>query len=251
MEASAAATSTDDHEEAPSPAGDGPGPQQPEYVPPAEPGAGPGEDEDDDDRPVLEPPELDDHELLEPKTEHVERVIGPDIRGRDAKYIQKPLTYFGKIELYGLLGRAVQIVMEGDGGLGLDQLMDFANPKDMLGRLMSSLPGADTAPDADEDEVGLDDAAKMLAAFSKVISVAPGMMKEAYCIVLNIPLGHRKWAIEWGLPEIDDETGEDILHTFVDQNWGVMEDFFARELPKIAKRIVQARARHRQSVGDR
>ena len=37
--------------------------------------------------------------------------------------------------------------------------------------------------------------------------------------------------------------GKDILHTFIDQNWGVMEDFFAQELPKIVRRITKERRR--------
>jgi hypothetical protein len=40
---------------------------------------------------------------------------------------------------------------------------------------------------------------------------------------------------------MDDEMGKDILAAFIDQNWGVMEDFFVLELPKIVKRVVKAR----------
>jgi hypothetical protein len=43
---------------------------------------------------------------------------------------------------------------------------------------------------------------------------------------------------------MDDDMGKDILHAFVDQNWGVMEDFFAQELPKIVRRVAKARSRH-------
>jgi hypothetical protein len=75
-----------------------------------------------------------------------------------------------------------------------------------------------------------------------VVSIAPDLLYQAYCIALAIPKTHRNWAVEWAFPNMDDEMGMDILHTFIDQNLGVMEDFFGRELPKIMKRVVKARA---------
>lgn len=83
----------------------------------------------------------------------------------------------------------------------------------------------------------------MMAAFARVISLAPDLLKEAYCVILDVPKAHRNWAMEWSLTRLDDETGMDILHTFIDQNWGVMEDFFFQEIPKIGQRAAQARQR--------
>lgn len=201
-----------------------------------------------------EAPVVDDEEILEPKAMQIERVIGPDDNGHVGRYTQKPLSYFHKLELYGLLGRAVKVVMSGEDGLGVDDILDMGSPTKMVSKFVSSMtpPGADSAPDADEEKEGTDlaEAAKMMAAFAKVVSVAPEMLYEAYALILQAPKGHRKWLIERGLPTIDDEMGQDILHAFIDQNWGVMEDFFGQELPKIFKRTVQARKRHR-SGGDR
>jgi hypothetical protein len=85
------------------------------------------------------------------------------------------------------------------------------------------------------------EAGKVMAAFAQVVAMAPELLAQAYCVALAVPKTHRPWAIEWAFPNMDDEMGKDILHVFIDQNWGVMEDFFVQELPKIVKRIVKAR----------
>jgi hypothetical protein len=48
---------------------------------------------------------------------------------------------------------------------------------------------------------------------------------------------------------MDDEMGQDILHTFIAQNWKVMEDFFTREVPKVTQRVIQER--RKRSAGRR
>lgn len=183
-------------------------------------------------------------EELEPKELPVERVL-VDSRGKSVVYVQQPLRWFGKIKLYGVLGRAVEAVLEGDNPLGLGDVLDLANPRKMIDELMGRMPGADTMPDRDESPDAEVEAAKMMAAFAKVVTLAPDLLPEAYCIILNTPLLHKKWLLEWGLPEMDDEMGRDILETFVDQNWGVMEDFLINELPRIIRRAAKARERHR------
>lgn len=218
----------------------------PEYAPPAdaEPGNDPPidpEHPDDVDRPVEPPPVVDDEEVLEPRSLPITRTLR-DTKGSSRDYVQGPMLYFQKIELYGILGRAVKIVMDGEGGLGIDELMDMSRPKSLIEQLQAHLPGYDDAPDRDaDDQAGVEEAGKMLAAFARVVSVAPDLLKEAYCIVLDIPKGHRIWAMEWGLPRIDDEMGLDVLHAFLDQNWGVMEDFFVKEIPKLFRRAAKAR----------
>lgn len=158
-------------------------------------------------------------------------------------YIQKGLSWFGKLELYGLLGQAVKVVLEGDNPLGIGSMVNMAkNPRQMIYDLVGSLPGAEDAPDAPEVEQDVEvEAGKVLAAFAQVVAMAPDLVAQAYCVALAVPKTHRNWAIEWAFPNMDDEMGKDILHVFIDQNLGVMEDFFAQEMPKIVKRIVKAR----------
>jgi hypothetical protein len=161
-------------------------------------------------------------------------------------YIQQGLMWFGKLELYGLLGQAVRVVLEGDNPMGIGNMVDLVqDPRRMVSDLMGGLPGAEDAPDRTDAAQDMEvEAGKVMAAFAEVVAQAPQLLSHAYCIVLAIPKTHRNWAIEWAFPNMDDEMGKDILHTFVDQNWGVMEDFFVQELPKIVRRIAKARQKH-------
>lgn len=223
--------------------GDGPPPDVPYAAPlddePVEP-----EDHEpgDEDRELAPEVEVDDEEILEPKTLPVVRQL-TDAKGVSREYIQSSMLYFQKFELYGLLGRAVQIVMDGEKGLGLGDLGDIMNPRNLMDQIQQRMPGYEDAPDRAEDAINIEDASKMIAAFARVISASPDMLKEAYCIILDIPKAHRIWAMEWSLPKMDDETGSDVMHTFIDQNWALIEGFFFEEMPRIFKRAAQARAR--------
>jgi hypothetical protein len=237
-------------------------PARPEYeepvdLDPVEPVEETGEDEPPAPETTL-PPIVDPEgeiEALEDRSLPVERVLWSINRKGERveeKFTQKGLSWFGKIELYGLLAQAVKVVMEGENPLGIGQTLDFVqNPRQMVSDLMGGLPGADTIPGEEEqDEADLElEAGKVIVAFSQVVTLAPELLAQAYCIALAIPKTHRNWAIEWAFPNMDDETGKDILHTFIDQNWGVMEDFFAHELQKIMKRIIKAR--QKASAGPR
>lgn len=187
-------------------------------------------------------------EELEDRSLPVERVLWAINREGarvEQTYVQKGLTWFGKLELYGLLGQAVKVVLEGDNPLGIGSILDIArSPQSMISDLMGTLPGADTAPDRRQEDQDMEiEAGKVLAAFAQVVSIAPELLSQAYCVALAIPKTHRQWAVEWAFPNMDDEMGKDVLHTFIAQNWGVMEDFFANELRKILKRIIQERAK--------
>jgi hypothetical protein len=233
-------------------------PAQPEYEDPVdelqEEVADPTAIEPEDAPAVM--PETEDPEgeieELEDRSMPVERTLWNIRPPRDGQpeqriertYTQKGLKWFGKIELYGLLGQAVRVVLEGDNPMGIGNLMDFAqNPQQMVNDLVGNLPGAEDAPDRDDSQDLEVEAGKVLAAFAEVVARAPELLSAAYCIVLAIPKTHRNWAIEWAFPNMDDEMGQDILHTFIDQNWGVMEEFFTQELPKIVKRVAKARSK--------
>jgi hypothetical protein len=198
-------------------------------------------------QPVIEDPE-GEIEQLEDRSMPVERTLWALNREGvriEKTYTQQGLMWFGKIELYGLLGQAVRVVLEGDNPLGIGNMVDLVqNPRQMVNDMMGMLPGAEDAPDQDGAQDMEVEAGKILAAFAEVVSQAPQLLSAAYCIVLAIPKTHRNWAVEWAFPNMDDEMGKDILHAFIDQNWGVMEDFFAQELPKIIKRVVKARSSH-------
>jgi hypothetical protein len=138
----------------------------------------------------------------------------------------------------------VRVVLEGDNPLGIDSLLGLKNnPRQMISDMMGSLPGDDTDPTAPSDDQEVE-AGKVLAAFAQVVSMAPELLGQAYCIALAVPKGHRNWVTNFALPHIEDDMGKDIVAAFIDQNWGAMEDFFAREIPKIMKRVAKARQQH-------
>jgi hypothetical protein len=88
------------------------------------------------------------------------------------------------------------------------------------------------------------EAGKILAAFAEVVARGAAAALGRLLHRAGHPQGTPQLGVEWAFPNMDDEMGQDILHAFIDQNWGVMEDFFAQELPKIVKRIVKARQSH-------
>lgn len=198
--------------------------------------------------PDLEDPEGEIEEL-EDRSMPIERMLWANDRSGsriEKTYVQSGLMWFGKIELYGLLGQAVRVVLEGDNPMGIGNMLDFAqDPRRMVSDLMLTMPGGEDAPDREDVDSNMEmEAGKILAAFAEVVAQAPQLLSAAYCVILAVPKTHRNWAVEWAFPNMDDEMGKDILHTFIDQNWGVMEDFFAQELPKIVRRIVKARQSH-------
>jgi hypothetical protein len=222
-------------------------PPVPDYEPPA-----PAEDPvppapaELDDEPAVEPePEPTDADLLVPKIDPVERIL-TDERGNQMVFVQKTLGYFPKIELFGLLARAMDVIMASENGLKLDELLGLAQPQNLIEQVTRQLPGADDVPDeADANEI---DALKLMHAFSRLVAVSPEMLQELYCIALQAKPGHRKWLMEWAFPNLDDELGEDIMETFIDQNMAAVEDFFVQYLRRLAKRAAQAHRRHKASA---
>lgn len=161
----------------------------------------------------------------------------------DHVYMQKGLSFFGKIELYGLLGQAVRVVLEGDNPLGVSSLVGMAqDPRQVINDIVGELPGAATIPGKEPSSEAEMEAGKILAAFAQVVSLAPELVPQAYCIALAIPKTHRVWATEWAFSNMEDGMGTDILHTFIAQNWSAMESFFKLEVPKIVRRITLERS---------
>jgi hypothetical protein len=225
-----------------------------EHPPIDEPPPEPPQDEGDlapEESPVEEPepeanlPRIEDPEgeieELEDRSMPIERRLH-DSKGMEKVYMQKGLPWFGKIELYGILGQAVRVVMESDNMFSLNQFLDAAqNPRQVMAEAMDGAP-----PEEEQDGI---DAARMMAVFAQVVAISPQLLEQAYCIMLGIPKDWRNWAVKGAFPNMDDEMGQDILHTFIAQNWKVMEDFFTREVPKVTQRVIQER--RKRSAGRR
>lgn len=135
--------------------------------------------------------------------------------------VQKPLSFFGKIEFFSVVGKAVQKILI-DGG-SLSELLETPD-------FDPSVPLSSNVTDADV----------FVKALSKIIESAPELLKDLYLVILAVPKGQRDY-YALRLEELTDDQGMQILDTFVDQNWEVMVGFFTEKmLPlfnKISKKV--------------
>lgn len=135
--------------------------------------------------------------------------------------VQKPLTFFGKIEFFSVVGKAVQKILI-DGG----SLSEILNTPDYD----PSVPIQSQVTDADV----------FVNALSKIIEAAPELLSDLYLVILNVPKGQREY-YALRLQELSDDQGMQILDVFIDQNWEVMVSFFNEKmLPlfnKISKKV--------------
>lgn len=159
--------------------------------------------------------------ILEPRDEHAE--IHLHYNGQGATYIQKPLTYFGKMEFMNLVGRTLDEAMKGEDGLRINSLFE-TTPTDV-----SELSSKDFA-----------DLDSFLGLVSKIARYAPEFLKESYLIWLSVPKKERAWARE-ALDNLEDEQGIEIVERFIDQNWEALESFFGVQIGRLFKRVADRR----------
>lgn len=129
---------------------------------------------------------------------------------------QKPLTYFGKLEFFGVLGKALQDIMKS--GVSVNDLLASLN--------------VDPETEADMRSGNFDMTTftsfdNLIQIVSTLATAAPQTIKELYLLALGFD--RKDWvAVAPHLDQMDDETGFLILQTFVDQNGNALQDFFAQ-----------------------
>lgn len=146
-------------------------------------------------------------EQLVPKGEYKKYKFGLD---GHLEYVQKPLSFFGKIELFSILGSAVEKALS-SGGTSLGELLS----------------------DAPSGEFG--DADQFILTISKLAQYAPEFLQDVYVISLGVPSGEREYVksvmvLQEEAGGLTDDQGIQILETFVEQNWSVMVDFFTKRV---------------------
>lgn len=161
--------------------------------------------------------------ILEPRHEPAEIILVHN--GHTRRYLQKPLSYFNKMEFMGLVGKTLDAAMKGDGGLSVNNLFD-SGPTPTS---MSDLTAGDFA-----------DLDSFLSLVSKIAGYAPDFLKECYLIWLSVPKAERAWARD-ALDTITDEQGFEIIERFIDQNWEALEGFFLEQVPKLFRRVASHR----------
>lgn len=162
-------------------------------------------------------------EVLVPSAEHKEVTFGTgDLQ---MTFVQKPLSFFQKLEVFSVLGSALDKAMSGPDGLTLSDLFD-----------------GPAKAGAELNERNFRDADTFVRAIAKLVQYTPDLLADLYLIVLGVPKGSRpvvKTIME--MPEDDgglsDDQGFQILDTFVDQNWEVMTDFFSERIMPLANKM--------------
>jgi len=157
----------------------------------------------------------DETEILSPSYAVRYQTLGKD---ENAKvYAQKPLSFFGKMELFSLLGATIEDAMS-EGNLSLS---DFFVPSELSAN-------------------NTDFFIRMVA---QLVEYAPDFLKDLYCVALNIPKGERDLAKAlMDQPEDDgglsDDDGVDILDTFIEQNWEAVYSFFTEKIMPLVQKVL-------------
>lgn len=196
---------------------------------------------EDDDKKEEEPKDL--AEILVPKREHKawifedKREVFNQETGEPhiqvvwrQRYVQRPLSYFGKLDFLKLISGTVRDLMNGPDGVSVGQLMDMIGGADTIQRLAD--------PERDKEEATI-----IAQSFTRLGLEAPELVLDAYMIFLAVPRDEREQVREImqrpvELGGLTDEDGIEILEIFVDQNVEVVRDFFAR-LAKLGRRAGQ------------
>jgi hypothetical protein len=195
------------------------------------PGSGSAaENPDEDDQSSAKEQAAEDLAVLVSKKGSHEWTFGQGEQS-SRSYIQRELSVIGKAQWFGLLGGILDEALSGENAISLNSLL--APPA-------RSTPGQFQIQD-------FQDADTFVHALGKLLVFSPKFIHESVCIWLSVP------DYEWELmkllmeqsPEIggmSDDDFEEILATFIDQNYPAIESFFRQRFQRLRARL-QARAK--------
>lgn len=137
---------------------------------------------------------------------------------------QRPLSFFGKIELFALLGGAVENALK-EGGLSVAEFL--GDTPDNIGQL--------------------GEADNFVQTIARFVQYAPEFLLDLYVIALGVPKGEREYVkAVMELHEDDgglsDDQGMEILQVFLDQNWTALLDFFKEKIVPLVSRMTSGQA---------
>lgn len=171
-------------------------------------------------------------DVLQPRAEQKTWKFGPE--GMQQTYVQKPLSFIGKMQWFSLIGEVLDRAMGGDNPLTVGNLL--SGPGMRGGALNPS---------------DFRDADTFVHAVGKLVRYAPDFLLDSFCIWLNVPSHEHELAkhLMQQSPEeggLSDEDGLEIIERFIDQNYDAIDSFFRDKLGLLQKRV-QQRMEDRQS----
>lgn len=191
-----------------------------------------------------------DLEALDPQSEPKRWVVGkpPEMGGKENEfsiYVQDKLPWMQEKVFFSHVGRTFADAIKATGG-------DFGGMADVFGDEGGSI--IERGRRLTQRDFG--DAASFLTLAFELVYYSPMFLVDCYIIILDVPRDERRWARarfmekwdpaanKWGLK---DEEHEEIIQTFIDQNYESIRRFFAEVLPGIFRRVVlHERATDRQ-----
>ena len=164
--------------------------------------------------------ELDETvEVLEPGAQEHTVEVG---QGNDRlEFVQRPLSFFGKMDLFAVLGGVMNRAMSGPDGVTVGELVDSVGTGDIK---------------------DIRDADVFARGAARLAMLAPDAVGDVICVLLAVPRGHRDYVKElMSLPEdkggLSDEVGMGILQRGVEQNWEVLQDFFSSQVMGLVRTV--------------
>lgn len=173
------------------------------------------------DNPIEEAPEADMLADIAPKhagREWTVKDIDEAGFGLERTYTQRPLSYFGKIEVFGVLGGTIDRAMKE--GMSVDSILEIG---DAFSGNANNLDG-------------------FIGSMARLAMYAPELIMDIYCVALAIPRGERDWVKSvWERPVEDgglsDDDGLEVLEVFIAQNAEALRSFFGQKMVGAAKQM--------------
>jgi len=127
----------------------------------------------------------------------------------------KPLSFFGKMEFFSIMGKAVERILSED--VTVSELLS-SDPK---------VPLRGSSSESDE----------FILMISKVVQYAPDLLLDIYCVILGVNKQERKDTKVYIEENMTDDDGFKILDVFIEQNAELMADFFVKRIPELMSKI--------------
>ena len=159
---------------------------------------------------------VDPTEIIIPSQSDLTITLG---EGEETLYLTaRPLSFFGKMEFFSVMGRAIEQAFSG--GSGLNDLLDVpdVNSKTPL--------SADNFVEAET----------FVKAVANLVQYAPDMLLDLYCVIFQVPRGQREYVKARLERELDDDQAFAVMNHFVDNEWDVMVSFFSQRILPLFKK---------------